>query len=106
MGPGVLELSNLAAGKFLGLGNVTVWAVCDMSCPFFHLACTVASPVSQLRRDQAVWKGVGPSISPSHTAPQDPTLPPSPRAGFWAPGVCSSPWHTYLHLCRGDCLCP
>lgn len=37
MGPGVLELSNLAAGKFLGLGNVTVRSVCDMSCPFSHL---------------------------------------------------------------------
>lgn len=77
MGPGVVELSNLAAGKFLGLGNVTVWAVCDMSCPSFHLACTVASPVSQLRRGQAVWKGVVPLYL-------HPTLllrtPPCPRA--------------------------
>lgn len=84
MGPGVLELSNLSAGKSPGLGSATVKAVCGLACPFCHLP--IAAPVSQLRRARLSGRGVSPSMSPSHTAHQNPTLSPSPRVEFWIKG--------------------
>lgn len=60
MGPGVLELSNLSAGKSPGLGSVTVEAVCGLACPFCHLP--IAAPVWQLRRAR-LSTGVGVEVS-------------------------------------------
>lgn len=115
MGPGVLELSNLSAGKSSGLGSVTVKAVCGLSCPFCHLL--VAAPVSQLRRARLSGRGSIPLCLHPTLLIRTPPCPQAPElssgeesawTGLLVSAVCPGIYCVFTdsHLYGGDCRHP